>query len=215
MSMQSEHINELMTALAKAQGQMEAAITDSSNPHFKSKYADLASVWEACRDPLSKNGLGVTQTLDFLGEKQVLVTTLGHTSGQWIKSCIALPIQKNGPHELGSCITYCRRYSLAAIVGISPEDDDGNTAQKSYDKPKKEVEQPKVIIEPKPEERTVITEADWDRLQRLVDKLNDPDRIRRLVLAVDAGSIHEISPKDYDRVTRTLEKAIKQMEESA
>jgi ERF superfamily protein len=213
MSTHSEHINDIMAALAKAQGQMEAAIKDSSNPHFKSKYADLASVWEACRDPLSKNGLGVVQTLDFVGEKQVLITTLGHTSGQWIKSIIALPIQKNGPHELGSCLTYCRRYALAAMVGVYQDDDDANIAQKSYERPKKEFVQP--IIEPKIEERTVIDEKDWLRLEALVDKLNDPERINRLVLAVNAGSIHEISPRHYDRVVKTLEKAIQKKEEIA
>ena len=209
MSQQSEQINEIMTALAKAQGQMEAAITDSSNPHFKSKYADLASVWDACRNPLSKHGLAVTQTLDFIGEKQVLITTLGHTSGQWIKSTIALPIQKNGPHELGSCITYCRRYSLASIVGISPEDDDGNKAQKPFEK---ESPKPKPIAQPLDSERINITDADWAHLDLLVDTINDNERINKLATSVDAGSIYEVSPKHFDRVIRSLEKAVRAME---
>lgn len=210
MSQQSEHINEIMTALAKAQGQMQAAITDSSNPHFKSKYADLASVWDACRDPLSKHGLAITQTLDFIGEKQVLITTLGHTSGQWIKSTIALPIQKNGPHELGSCITYCRRYSLASIVGISPEDDDGNKAQKPFEK---EAPKPKHIAQPLDPERMRITDEEWQHLQLLVDTINDEERIKKLALSVDAGSIHEIQPKHFDRVVRSLEKAVRAMDD--
>ena len=131
---QSEQINELVSALSKAQGEMDGAVKDSLNPHFKSKYADLASVWQACRDPLSKHGLSIVQTLDLLGEKQVLMTILAHASGQWIKSTIQLPIQRPGPQELGSCLSYCRRYALAAMVGVYQDDDDAESAQKAYSK---------------------------------------------------------------------------------
>jgi hypothetical protein len=133
---QSEQINELMAALAKAQGQMRAAIKDSTNPHFKSRYADLASVWDACREPLSNNGLAVTQTVQCDGDKQFLVTMLGHASGQWIKSLICLPIQKPGPQELGSCLSYCRRYGLASMVGVFQDDDDGEKVEAPYRAPK-------------------------------------------------------------------------------
>lgn len=131
MSLQSDQINELMTALAKAQGEMTHASKDSENPHFRSRFADLASVWKACREPLSKNGLAVTQTLDFAGERQVLITQLGHSSGQWIKSIIVLP-QSNKPQETGSLLSYFRRYSLAAMVGVFQDDDDGEAATKPY-----------------------------------------------------------------------------------
>lgn len=128
MSMQSDNINELMTALAKAQGKMSHASKDSENPHFRSRYADLASVWQACREPLASNGLAVTQTLDFLGDRQVLVTTLGHSSGQWIKSVMVLP-QTGKPQEQGSLLSYYRRYSLASIAGVYQADDDAEAAQ--------------------------------------------------------------------------------------
>ncbi len=137
MSLQSESINELMGALAKAQREMSHAVKDSTNPHFKSRFADLASVWQACREPLSKNGLAVTQTMDLAGERQILVTTLGHSSGQWIKSIMPLPIQKTGPQEIGSCLTYCRRYALAAMVGVYQDDDDGEAATKQSREPTK------------------------------------------------------------------------------
>jgi hypothetical protein len=132
MNTQSEQINELMAALAKAQGQLKPAVKDSSNPHFKSRYADLASVWEACREPLSANGLAVTQTVISQEDSQFLVTTLGHVSGQWMKSFMKLPLQRPGPQELGSCLSYCRRYSLASMVGVFQDDDDGEKAQVSY-----------------------------------------------------------------------------------
>lgn len=132
MTIQSENINELMAALAKAQSEMSHAVKDSNNPYFKSKYADLPSVWEACRGPLTRNGLAVTQTLSHDGERTILNTILGHSSGQWIRSAMVLPVQKPGPQEIGSCITYCRRYSLAAIVGMCQDDDDGEAAQAPY-----------------------------------------------------------------------------------
>lgn len=135
--MQSEQINELMAALAKAQGEMSPAFKDSTNPHFKSRYADLASVWDACRSPLSKHGLAVCQTVQSEGDKQVLVTTLAHSSGQWIKSHMILPIQRPGAQELGSCLSYCRRYGLAAMVGVYQDDDDAEEAQKPYRKPQR------------------------------------------------------------------------------
>ena len=128
---QSEQINELSKALSTAQSQMTFAKKDSKNPFFKSSYADLSSVWEACREPLTKNGLAVIQTFDSDHDENtvIVVTTLTHTSGQWINSRLKLPLVKKDPQGLGSAITYGRRYSLAAIVGvIADEDDDGNAA---------------------------------------------------------------------------------------
>ena len=127
---QSETINELATALAKAQGEISAAHADSENPFFQSKYADLTSVWDACRAPLSKNGLAVTQTMNPVEQGISVVTTLFHSSGQWVRGELVMMPNKNDPQGVGSCITYNRRYSLSAMVGISPEDDDGNEASK-------------------------------------------------------------------------------------
>ena len=131
MQYQSEQINELIAALAKAQGEISAASKDCANPFFKSKYADLNSVWGACREPLSKNGLAVTQTVQQRESGDVLVTLLGHASGQWMSSTMSLRIKSDGKTNelqvLGSCLTYLRRFALAAIVGVAPaEDDDGN-----------------------------------------------------------------------------------------
>jgi hypothetical protein len=141
MNMMSEQINELMGALAKAQGTMQNASKDKSNPFFKSKYADLASVWEACRESLSSNGLAVTQTISKNETGMLLITLLGHSSGQWIKSEMTITLAKNDLQSVGSALTYARRYSLSSIVGISPDDDDdGERAQQSYRK--QEAKQP-------------------------------------------------------------------------
>jgi hypothetical protein len=126
---QSENIAELSSALAKAQGDMQAAIKDSINPFFKSKYADLGSVWDAARPVLSKNGLCVIQTTELMNDKIVMVTTLSHSSGQWIKSYLPLNPSKQDSQGIGAAITYLRRYSLSAIVGVvCDDDDDGETA---------------------------------------------------------------------------------------
>jgi hypothetical protein len=126
----SEQINELAVALCRAQATVKHALKDSSNPFFKSNYADLGSVWDACREALVANGLAVTQTMDVDGDRTMLVTTLMHTSGQWIDGRALLTPVKNDPQGMGSAITYMRRYSLAAIVGVvaDDEDDDGNNA---------------------------------------------------------------------------------------
>ena len=122
----SEQISELAAALAAAQGMMENAIMNRVNPHFKSKYADLAAIFDAARKPLSANGLAIVQTIG----DGVLHTRLLHTSGQWIASEHPLPMAGR-PQEIGSALTYARRYSLSALIGIAAdEDDDANAAQK-------------------------------------------------------------------------------------
>jgi hypothetical protein len=125
----SEQINELVTALAKAQAEMQNAPYNQTNPAFKSKYADLASIRDATIPSLTKHGLSLFQMTKLNGEGMSLVTRLAHSSGQWIESTYPLPIADR-PHVMGSAITYARRYSWAAICGIAAEaDDDGNEAQ--------------------------------------------------------------------------------------
>lgn len=124
----SESIAALAEALAKAQGEMSAASKDNINPHYKSRYADLASMWEACRGPLSKHGLAVLQPVK-ADEARVTVTTiLAHSSGEWLSEALTVAATQNTAQAVGSAITYGRRYGLAAMVGIAPDDDDGNAA---------------------------------------------------------------------------------------
>lgn len=129
MTSHSPELDQLATALAVAQGSIQPAIRDRTNPAFKSSYADLASTWDACRVALSSNGLAVSQHPGRLEDGSVTVTTmLLHRSGQHITSvCSALP-RDASPASVGSVVTYLRRYGLAAAVGVSPEDDDGQAA---------------------------------------------------------------------------------------
>lgn len=134
----SDSITELAGALAKAQGQIEDATKDATNPHFKMKYADLASVRRAVRKPLAENDLAVTQFLRTEvggpdGRDQRLWVELDtmvlHKSGEWMMECLRMPVLKSDPQGIGSAATYARRYGLMAMLGVAPDDDDdGNAA---------------------------------------------------------------------------------------
>lgn len=128
---ESEELSKLFEALAKAQMDMEVAKTDSTNPFFKSNYADLASIVKASRPFLTKNGLSVAQRIRPNEAGQLhLFTRLCHSSGQWMESMMPVIPPKNDIQTIGSYITYLRRYNYASIVGVvaSGEDDDGETA---------------------------------------------------------------------------------------
>ena len=131
---QSGKIDKLATSLAKAQGEITGARKTSKNPFFKSDYADLYECIEATRPALSKNGLAIVQTNDgvhVIGNTVFLHvgTMLMHTSGQWIRSYVPIPIDTPiNAHKLGSALTYGRRYGLSAMIGIAQMDDDGNAA---------------------------------------------------------------------------------------
>jgi hypothetical protein len=126
----SEQINELAEALAKAQGAVDNAAKASNNPHFKSKYADLAAVREAIREPLSSNGLSYVQFLRGENGAIEIETMLMHKSGQYLADTLRIPLSKNDAQGIGSAASYGRRYALMAVVGIasSEDDDDGNAA---------------------------------------------------------------------------------------
>uniref|UniRef100_A0A6M3KSV1 Putative Erf family protein n=1 Tax=viral metagenome TaxID=1070528 RepID=A0A6M3KSV1_9ZZZZ len=127
----SETIGELAKALCIVQGKLTGAKKDSINPFYKSKYSDLASVWDACRGLLSENGLSVVQTSSPSGENTTIIdTTMIHNSGEWISGSMQVPLVKNDPQGVGSAMTYARRYGLSAIVGVCPEDDDAESATK-------------------------------------------------------------------------------------
>ena len=124
----SDAINELATALSKAQAKIRPATKDAMNPAFKSKYADLASVVDAYREPLAEFGLSLSQHPSSEGQRVIITTLLMHTSGQWLESDLAITAQQATPQSIGSAITYGRRYSAMSITGMASDDDDGNEA---------------------------------------------------------------------------------------
>lgn len=118
----------IAAALAAAQSEMTGAAKDAKNPHFGNKYADLASVVDACR-PLSKHGIAILQPTSADGNKVTVRTLLIHSSGEWVSSDLTMTAKDASPQAIGSAITYGRRYGLMAMVGIAPEDDDGEAAE--------------------------------------------------------------------------------------
>lgn len=160
----SEQINELASALCKAQSMIKGAKEDSTNPHFRSRYASLQSYIDSAREPLHANGLSVTQLLtDINCESMNLVsieTILMHSSGQWLSSVFSVPVSKVDAQGFGSAVTYARRYSFAAIVGIAPIDDDGTDATASAPK-----------VEPKPEKQKVTPNKKAEKPVEISDEV--------------------------------------------
>jgi hypothetical protein len=124
----SAEIAKIAAALCKAQAAMGGAKKDSTNPHFKNAYADLASIWEAVRKPLTDNGLAVVQFPRTVGNGVEVETMLVHASGEYMRDVLWLPVLKMDAQGVGSAITYGRRYALMSVTGIAPIDDDGNAA---------------------------------------------------------------------------------------
>jgi hypothetical protein len=138
----SETIAKIAPALLKAQKSITFASKDSLNPHFKSKYADLGSVIEAVKPALNDSGIAFVQTTGTSDPGILAMTTrLLHESGEWMEDTATCPLPKNDPQGYGSACTYLRRYSLAAIVGLYQDDDDGNGAS-GKDKEKKATPDP-------------------------------------------------------------------------
>lgn len=153
----SNEISELAKALATAQGELENASKNSSNPHFKSRYADLAEVLNTVRPVFASHGLSITQHPDYVDGIVEVETMLLHSSGQYMVSSVKVPTQKMDAQGVGSAITYARRYALSAIAGVAQEDDDAESAV-GRTKPNK----PEVTLDPNTvrlfSEATSITE---------------------------------------------------------
>lgn len=162
MNTQSENIDALASALAKAQSEMGSVHKDAANPYFRSSYSSLANVWETVKPSLTKNGLSIVQLPSSDERGYFVQTQLMHSSGQWIRSSTYMKPAKEDPQGIGSLISYARRYALMAMVMACPDDDDGEAAMgRNNNAPQKPVESPKPVqkVEPaKPAEKPA-TEA--------------------------------------------------------
>lgn len=124
----SDSISQLAEALAKAQGQIDDVTKNGINPHFRSKYADLAAVRSVIREPLAVNDISVIQAPRTLDGEVEVETVLLHKSGEYISETLRLPVGKWDAHGIGSGISYARRYGLMSILALAADDDDGNAA---------------------------------------------------------------------------------------
>lgn len=136
----SETIGAIAKALAKAQGAIKPAAKSAENPFFKSSYADLPAIVEACRVELAKNDIAYSQATSYEADTVILETILLHGSGEWISGTYPIKPVKSDPQSMGSAMTYARRYALAAMVGVvaEAEDDDGNAASDRAKAPSRE-----------------------------------------------------------------------------
>jgi hypothetical protein len=131
--------SKLAVALVAAQAEMKNPPKDSVNPHFKSRYADLATVRDTVMPTLVKFKLAVLQLPSELDGHPALTTILMHESGEWVETTIGLRPVKNDPQAIGSALTYARRYALQALAGVAAEDDDdGNAATQPHRAPQQQ-----------------------------------------------------------------------------
>ena len=191
----SETIGQLATALAKAQGMMKAAVKDSTNPYFKQNYASLAAVWDAIREPLTKNELSVSQIINTLEDGFIkLETILMHSSGEYLISTMILKPAEITAQAYGSVISYMRRYSLSAIVGGYAEDDDAEK-DRILNVQKQEAKETNSKIPPK-EKEVVLTPAQKELLDFVKTITDNPEEIKEILKKYStyedkSGVLHE------------------------
>ena len=179
-------------AFVAAQMATEAVKKAATNPAFKSKYADLSEVVEAVVPALNKAGIGVMQFPSYDGELVGVTTVLMHESGATVTGTLHLRPSKSDPQGVGSAVTYARRYSLLAMTGAAPEDDDGNSASgprqtPANQTPPKEAPKPPTLSERADRFVTTLrglpTPAERERAYKLASKLladldaSDPERL--------------------------------------
>ena len=195
---QSPSIAKLAAAMVLVQGTVEGAIKGKANPAFKQngkeiKYADLASVWEACREQLCTNGLSVVQ---FPGEmvdnRMTMTTQLTHESGEWMRGTLSIPLSKVDAQGYGSAVTYARRYALAAVVGVCPEDDDGNAASRPA---------------PRQEQRVERISDDQRHILMTLSEQSGAD-IKGFCKFFRIDALPELSTADFPRAKAMLEKKL-------
>jgi hypothetical protein len=176
----------IATALAKAQAEMGKALKQSNNPHFKSKYADLGNVMDACLPALNAAGIAVIQPTGEDEHGRYVETVLIHgESGESLTCRVPLIVSKNDMQGYGSAVTYGRRYGLMAMAGIAPEDDDGNAAAAAA--PKASKEQPKAPPHPTVVDiakQSLLNAASLDQLKAIFTGL--PPDVRALDAVIDA-----------------------------
>lgn len=199
-------IEKIAAAMVAAQKGFAPALKCATNPHFKSRYADLAAVVEAVIDSLNNNGIMLMQKTHDAHNGVIVETTFLHESGEVMDAGrLFVPAAKLDPQGFGSALTYARRYSLMAACGIAPEDDDGNAATKPYNAAKTQPAQPKR------QER--ITTAQFETLNALADECG-ADKAA-FCKAIGVGSMAEITQDRYELAASKLQAKIDKMKGEA
>jgi len=192
----SESIKELATALSKFQAEVKNPANSANNPFFKSKYAPLNEILNGVRPVLGKYGLSILQMPGGDSQDTSITTILMHESGEWIESDpLTMKAVKNDPQGAGSVITYARRYSLSAVLGISSEDDDdanhgsgNNTADKPH-------------LAPSQSDTKTVNDAQLKRLYAISRAHNVPESaIKAEIQKFGKASSKELNKAEYDTI---------------
>lgn len=195
--------SKLYTALAKAQLEFEPVHFDSSNPHFRNRYASLAAIRKATQPALSKHGFSINQAFIEHPEGSIMVTTLAHESGDKIESKFLIKIGNDTMQQIGSKFSYIRRYSLCALLNVSgEEEDDGEEDRKEAEKPK--YQKPKE--EPKPVEPKMISMVQVGELEELV--IDHPELRKEFLDFKQIKTFQEVPVHAYEAVKAHLNKRI-------
>ena len=191
--------NKVAAALVKAQKEFGPALKSSTNPHFRSRYADLSACVEAVIDALNNNGIALTQRVSPCDDGVIVETVFIHESGEII-NCgqLHVPAAKQDPQGYGSALTYARRYSLMAACGIAPEDDDGNAATSAP---------PKVAQKPAPRPTAEVKKVGPDELAT-INKLAEAAgvNVAAIATAYDIPSINDLPLTKTAEVIDRLQK---------
>lgn len=174
-------MSSIAKALVKAQREFGPALKSSNNPHFKTRYANLAVCVDAVIDALNNNGIMLTQKTSMCDDGVIVETLFLHESGETISSGpLHVPAAKHDPQGYGSALTYARRYSLMTACGIAPEDDDGNAASPrppQAQAPAAQAPKPPVKV---PSEMTGKKDGPWN-LKVVASPENDPESWKAVV----------------------------------
>jgi hypothetical protein len=198
----SDQINEIAKAMAEAQNKIRPALKDGTNPHFKSKYTSIASVWESLREPMTSNGLTVWQDVTTTERGVSVDTRIVHSSGQWVEfGPLTMPVGKADAQGFGSCISYAKRYALCAAIGIVSGDEDDD-AQGTVDRGTGEVK------EAKPVGIVPLSDLQKQKIQALLDAIKDSEYTEKLCKFMNVKDLRDIPAKDFDRVIGSLEKKV-------
>lgn len=198
----SDSVAKIYPALVEAQAEFSDLKKDTTNPFFKSQYVELSQVLSSIRPVMHKQGLAVLQFPGHIADSKLAITTrVIHVSGEWVEDEAHVPLQKNDPQGFGSTLTYAKRYSLIAALGlVADEDDDGNkgtpaaTAKETPKEPlKASVSQP---ISPPKEKKNIMAEV-----------------IKATYNAPKGRSEYEIETPDHEHFTVLIKKPIQAFEE--
>lgn len=192
----SESIKSLAAAMSKAQGEIENAGKNSTNPHFKSKYADLAEVLNTIRPVFAANGLAIMQFPSYDNDIASVETIITHSSGEWLSNIASAKVGRPDAQGIGSATTYLRRYSAAAAAGIAQEDDDANASIGKKPEPKNGLD---LLPEEKPS----------DALYKYADSITAiKDCIKGLTVKTMEGVDLSVAIEAWDELDKDVKEAI-------